>query len=65
MNKPLDPAAPRDGFETFADLDAFLKSYSEGKAKRHGKPFSKRVEGRERRAERKAKEARRFDWFNA
>ncbi|TIX28867.1 hypothetical protein [Mesorhizobium sp.] len=65
MNKPLDSAARAD-LETItaADLDAFFARYEARKVK-HGKPFSKRTEGRDRRAERKAKEARRYDWFNA
>ncbi|WP_164774726.1 hypothetical protein, partial [Mesorhizobium sp. M7A.F.Ca.AU.002.02.1.1] len=59
-------SAARADLETIAaaDLDAFFSQHEARKAK-HGKPFSKRMEGRDRRAERKAKEARRFDWFNA
>ncbi|MER9768920.1 hypothetical protein NKJ09_22980 [Mesorhizobium sp. M0189] len=66
MNKPLD-AATIASLETItsADLDEFFAQHDASKARRHGKPFSKRSEGRDRRAERKAKEARRYDWFNA
>ncbi|AZO29370.1 hypothetical protein [Mesorhizobium sp. M1B.F.Ca.ET.045.04.1.1] len=64
MNKPLDAAARAD-LETItaADLDAFFAQH-EARKVRHGKPFAKRQDGRDRRAERKAKEARRYDWFN-
>lgn len=63
MNKPLDSADLAElEMISSADLDAFFAQH-EARKVRHGAPFAKRQAGRNRRAERKAKE-RRYDWFN-
>lgn len=65
MNKPLDFSifAALELIAT-ADLDSVIAAHKAGKTKRHSKPFAKRDEGRDRRAARREKQARRFDWFN-
>lgn len=62
MNAPLSRADLERLAVHSADLMAQLVPNVPSHSKRHGSPFSKRSEGRARRAERKDKAARRFDW---
>lgn len=63
--KPLDIFAELERIAT-ADLDSVIADHSANRADRRSRePFAKRGAGRERREARRAKQARRFDWFDA